>query len=393
MDLTALLLLEPQSEARETFNPRVDAIAPTWSAAPKGLLPLQGRPLIFRLVESLAISGVRKFRIISAASTLQHDVEHLRRLLTEKSKQTVTWVNCAPADLWETAIAEADNAFADRAGAVLLARCNAYFELGSPTAFAHCTQLSFARLSSQGRSADVYWCMPAGRADLAVALRSQLITQKVPSVNAITYLNPLSSAKELRQLTTDVFNLRLAFRPHGKEIRPGVWVGERARIHKTARLVAPAFIGAGTKIRAAALITRASSIEHHCEVDCGTVVQSSNVLPYTYVGAGLELLHAVAGASHIANAAKHRTAEINDPKLLREMPGAPAMRVVTSAGKLASFLPKQVLRTLKATMVQPKASSPDIGKTAISTALPAAAETALAAGLAATSVTRDHGNE
>jgi NDP-sugar pyrophosphorylase family protein len=194
-------------------------------------------------------------------------------------------------------------------------------------------------------------------------------------------------------MTDDAFNLRLAFRPAGKEIRPGVWASERTHIHRTARIVAPVYIGNGTKIRAAALVTRGSSIEHHCEVDCGTVVQASNVLPFTYLGAGLELLHSVAGARHVANAAKKRTAEINDPKLMRELSGPPAVRMFESAGSLASFLPRQIFRTFLGTIRRPKVPVPDIAQTALSTRLPAAAESALAAGIAATSVTRDHGNE
>ncbi len=78
-------------------------------------------------------------------------------------------------------------------------------------------------------------------------------------------------------------------------MKPGVWVGEGARIHHKARIVAPAFIGAQTKIRASALITRSTVIEHHAEVDCGTVVENSTVLPYTYVGAGLDVMHSVVG--------------------------------------------------------------------------------------------------
>jgi carbonic anhydrase/acetyltransferase-like protein (isoleucine patch superfamily) len=205
----------------------------------------------------------------------------------------------------------------------------------------------------------------------------------------------LQSAAELRKLTMDAFNLRVAFRPEGREIKPGVWVGENATIHASARVVAPAFIGARTKVRAAALITRGSSIEHHCEIDCGTVVQASNVLPFSYVGAGLELLHSAAGARHVANSASRRTAEIFDARLLNELSDKPAVRLAESLGKVATFIPAQLMQgVLKSLKTKPEMTcTTDVAQAAMATTLPAPAEAALAAGLAATTMTRNHGNE
>ena len=36
---------------------------------------------------------------------------------------------------------------------------------------------------------------------------------------------------------------------------------------------------------------RTACIEHHAEVDCGTVVENSTILPFTCVGAGLDVMH------------------------------------------------------------------------------------------------------
>ena len=38
-------------------------------------------------------------------------------------------------------------------------------------------------------------------------------------------------------------------------MKPGIWVAEYAHIHRTARVLAPCFIGASSKVRAAAVIT------------------------------------------------------------------------------------------------------------------------------------------
>ena len=105
------------------------------------------------------------------------------------------------------------------------------------------------------------------------------------------YTNSLASAADLRQLAIDAFSGRAQLKPEGEEIKPGVWAGRGARIHRGARVLAPAFVGEGVKVRAAAVITRCSVLEHHSVVDCGTVIENSSVLPYTTIGAGLDVAH------------------------------------------------------------------------------------------------------
>ena len=299
MDVTALLIIEPASEQSGTVhNLKTDVLDVCWPLLPKAFLPLLGRPLVFRLVESLALSGVRKFRVICAADSASPETEQARHLLEEKSKQTISWAQCKQEDVWTCAVAEAEKAFASKTKALIVARCESYFELGSATALTSCIGVSFARLTSATGTSNVFWATKEGSPQLMSTLHRGLAVSNAPEVQAMTCVNALGTASDLRQLTEDAFNLQLAYRPVGRELRPGVWVGDRTRIHRTARIVAPAYIGSGTKIRAAALVTRGSSIEHHCEVDCGTVVQASNLMPYTYVGAGLELLYSVAGSRH-----------------------------------------------------------------------------------------------
>ena len=100
---------------------------------------------------------------------------------------------------------------------------------------------------------------------------------------------------------------RNAIRPVGKEAQARR-LGRRAgaQIHRNARIVAPAYIGAHAKVRASALITRGSVVEQHAEVDCGTVVENSTVLPYTYMGAGLDVMHSVVGLSALISHAAQR---------------------------------------------------------------------------------------
>jgi hypothetical protein len=111
-------------------------------------------------------------------------------------------------------------------------------------------------------------------------------------------------------------------------------------------LLAPAFIGRRAKVRASAVITRCSTVEHHSEVDFGTVLENSSVLPYTYVGAGLDANHAVLGRKRLAHLRRSVEIEISDPKLLGMRSSSAPVRTLASAVSLTSFLPLQLWRGL-----------------------------------------------
>lgn len=130
------------------------------------------------------------------------------------------------------------------------------------------------------------------------------------------YVNPMASAYDFRRLAQDALAGRCDLKPVGTELRPGVWVGEDAVIDRRARILAPAYIGPHAEIMAAALITRGSSIEHHCQVDCGTVVDDSSVLPYSYLGPGLEVTHAVVDGNRLLHLAHNLELEIADRRLI-----------------------------------------------------------------------------
>jgi len=160
------------------------------------------------------------------------------------------------------------------------------------------------------------------------------------------YLNLLRDANDLRRLASDALHLRCRLKPVGKQMRPGVWVDESSHIASDARLVAPVFIGRRTRIRAGAVITRGSAVEHHCSVDCGTVIEDATLLPYSQIGPCLDLAHSVAGERHIVHLKKNVTTEIHDGRMLNSISASPAWRVLTFAGSLFSFMPEHFCRGL-----------------------------------------------
>jgi mannose-1-phosphate guanylyltransferase/phosphomannomutase len=75
----------------------------------------------------------------------------------------------------------------------------------------------------------------------------------------------------------------------GREIAPGVRVSRNATIHRTAKLVGPAFIGENCRIGEYCHLGQGASIGRDCVIENRTVVESSVLCPGSYVGEGLEL--------------------------------------------------------------------------------------------------------
>jgi hypothetical protein len=186
------------------------------------------------------------------------------------------------------------------------------------------------------------------RSDATALFRSGLLKVRDDCERFVAkgYINLLHSANDFRRLALDGLLEKNAVRPIGREVKPGVWVGQGASIHGKARVLAPAFIGAYSKVRAAALVTRNSVIEQHAEIDCGTVVENSTILPYTYVGAGLDVMHSIVGFQRISHLLRDVAVEIQDTKLVGASPTNTVFRTLGSTAALFAVLPIRACRGL-----------------------------------------------
>ncbi|MGC2694806.1 MAG: hypothetical protein WA738_03365 [Candidatus Angelobacter sp.] len=307
------------------------------ASGPLGMLEVAGKSALQRTAERLQQCGISSITAVVESTAFP----------LAKNFAGPVGINCVvstPERFWRTA----ENSFNDMAqsGAetVVMIRLGAYAEVN----FEKLVQFHLDRgtrvsqVAHEGRSLEIFCVSASRRNDAASLLRSQLTRcrSECPLMEHTGYVNQLADARDVRQFAIDILTRQAQTCPAGNEIRPGVWVTRGAMIEKGARVLAPAFIGAFARIRAGAVVTRCSSVEHHARVDCGTVVENSTMLPYCSVGAGLDLSHSVIGMGHIANLRRDVTIEVVDAKLVDTISVTSGKKFLTSAAEFLTYLPR-----------------------------------------------------
>lgn len=134
------------------------------------------------------------------------------------------------------------------------------------------------------------------------------------------YTNRLKDAGDFRRLAKDALWGRAAIRPLGHEVQPNVWVGEGAEIDNSANFAPPAYVGKKSRVNAACTVGEASTVEQYCEVDCGTQVIDSSVLPHTYLGMGLNVRNAVISEHTLFHLGRNVQMQFHDSRLIGDVP-------------------------------------------------------------------------
>ena len=339
MDVRAIVVVAPPEEGENRFGVPAETLA----GVPIALFDVLGKPAFLRALEQVSRSPVAATTLVTGYPAAAADVF--------LKPAEAHHVDAGPEQLWRAVEAAFGEHMQAGAEAVLVWRVGPYFELNLEEAIQfHFDQRN--RVTPVVDAADeplpAFVLSASRRNDAAFLFRHQLREMRVEGTrySCKGYCNRLRDAADLRRLAVDGLLGSAAIAPAGRQLKPGVWVGDGARIQRGARVLAPAFIGRRAKVRAAAVITRCSAIEHHSEVDCGTVVENSSVLPYTYVGAGLDANHAVLGRKRLSHLRRSVEIEISDPKLLGMRSSSAPVRTLASAISLTSFLPLQLLRGL-----------------------------------------------
>ncbi|UCG97575.1 MAG: hypothetical protein JSW31_18910 [Burkholderiales bacterium] len=112
--------------------------------------------------------------------------------------------------------------------------------------------------------------------------------------------------------------LRAPDYPIGIARRPaadGLWIGNGARVHPSARLTAPVWLGAHVLVAADAVIGPDAVIGARSIVDRRATIAGSLVAPDSYVGAGVELRGAILSGRSLVNVALEARLDIADREL------------------------------------------------------------------------------
>jgi NDP-sugar pyrophosphorylase family protein len=334
MDVRAIVLLgAPAEKGTESLG-----------GVPIPLLDVLGQPMLRRVTARMKRAGIGTIRIIGDAGP--HAARFLRRALQNEEQ----WEQASAAALWRAAQRAFTEYAQSGADTVLVMRVGPYAELEIERLMQfHLNQNGrvTAVTAADGQMLGTFLIAASRRNDAAFLLRNRLTEFRTPfaGYRHEGYVNRLAGAADLRQLAVDAFSGRAEIVPVGEQVKPGVWVGAGARIHRGARVLAPAYIGEQSRVRAAAVITRCSALEHHTEVDCGTVVEDTSLLPCTMVGAGLDLAHSVVGLHRIFHLRRMVEVEVLDPKLVSLAAPAP-VRMLNRMASLATYLPASFLRGL-----------------------------------------------
>ena len=133
------------------------------------------------------------------------------------------------------------------------------------------------------------------------------------------YAKRILSARERQELVSDGLTGACAMRPFGTQIREQVWIGEGANLADSVRVIGPAYIGARTVVCAGATIGPFASVERDCVVDCGTTVERSTVLPYTYLAPGLLIRHELVDGRYLEDLGSGAVADLEPAGLGRRI--------------------------------------------------------------------------
>ena len=342
MDVRAIVLIGFPRDPND--GPSLPSESPeNFGGVPFALLPVLGQPILHCIVDRLKSAGIESLSVLNAAEKTLPLVEDAHRV-------DFKWQDVSGNQAWRAAEEEFDSMARGGAELVVLLRLGSYAEVEiDPLLQFHLDQRNHTtQVVANDGPLDFFVLSGSRRNDAAFLLRNKLGKMRVPTrpFETLGYVNRLQAIADFRRLTIDSLLQKTSIRPLGEQFRPGVWVGQGARLERNVRLVAPCYIGPYARVRSGSLITRGSAIEHHSIVDCGTVVEASTVLPLSYIGTGLDLVHSVAGFKRIASVKYAAELETEDKNLVSVVPASSIWRTIHNASRLVTFVPHQMVMKL-----------------------------------------------
>ena len=124
-----------------------------------------------------------------------------------------------------------------------------------------------------------------------------------------------------------------------REMKPGVWIGLRARISPGAELHAPCWIGEDVFVGNKAVIGPMTILEQGAFVERGATIAHSVIGPDTFIGEDTELQNSIAFGDTLINWKLNSAVKISDAFLLSSLnPGSSAFRPVGLTSRAAALI-------------------------------------------------------
>jgi hypothetical protein len=298
----------------------VSGIAPTEEESPRetdrtvgepaegptyGHSDVLGKPLVERVMERLERHGVKDPSVISEDVSSSH-------LFPSRAASASQFISA-----WEHAISEQ---IADGADLLILARLGAYIELDWDDLFLFHRQTAsvLTQVYDNKGALDIALVNAEDLRKGTGSFRSRL-SAEIPKHRRYSfggYVNRLKHMSDFRALTRDALLGQNQISPVGVEITPGVWTATGCRIDASARIMGPAYIGENSRLEAFCKIAGATTIEKDCEIDCGTHVDNSSVLPGTFLGMGLRVTNSVVSPGKLFHLDRNIEVTIPDTRLI-----------------------------------------------------------------------------
>jgi NDP-sugar pyrophosphorylase family protein len=311
---------------------------------PLECVEVAGRSLLERMIERFVATGLERVSVLLEAKAFTR----LPKFRTDYANVTVKVVR----DLYPAVTQELADYSQNGIGHSFISSANAYAEtdLLDLLCFHREARQAATRAFDKEGPLDLWVvdCAKAQRGDVESFL-DDAGRDGASKYFIRDYVNRLAHLRDLRRFAADILRRSCETGPSGKQVRPGVWMDEGAEVHRRARIVAPAFIGCASKVKADALITRLSNIERDCCVDSGTVVEDSSILANTTVGICLDLCHAVTSGNKLWNLEREVTVQIVDPSVMR----------FSFATRKAAALSSEQIAAPEATIALPKPQMPE----------------------------------
>ena len=276
---------------------------------PLACLEVLGRSVLGQVVENLESAGIDPIALVGNGS-LGHDVLDQKQAVASNPLSL----------LWQEATEKLAGLSEQKLDAILILAVGAYIEFRPAEILEFHRQLNEPVVRAYDQQGELnLWVIDPAKIPVDIGLMNYLQATKPVPYSLQGYVNRLEGPGDLRRLVVDSLSCRCSFKPDGVEVKPGIWVGQGSQLERTARLVAPVFIGRGAKLAEQCLVTRASNIESNSQVDYGTVIEDSSVLSNTYVGIGLDVSHTIADGNNLLNLQRGVVLQISDPVVLRRL--------------------------------------------------------------------------